>query len=174
MAETNETMGNRDSQHDDSFDNEGSGDEADDTGLVQNSPRPPRKISEKKRSDTAAFLLFVEKNRGQLSKKDKKEPRNDEEKSAAHLLQDIKGAKIIESPRDYQVELFERAKEKNTIAVLDTGKPCQSCSFAERGANRSGEQALGRLSSLLYYCGTPWGRNSKTAPTESRRGSPSS
>ncbi|KAF2719135.1 dsRNA-specific nuclease [Polychaeton citri CBS 116435] len=28
---------------------------------------------------------------------------------------------IIENPRDYQVELFERAKTQNTIAVLDTG-----------------------------------------------------
>jgi endoribonuclease Dicer len=28
---------------------------------------------------------------------------------------------IISSPREYQVELFERAKEKNIIAVLDTG-----------------------------------------------------
>ena len=29
--------------------------------------------------------------------------------------------KVIDSPREYQVELFERAKEKNTIAVLSTG-----------------------------------------------------
>lgn len=28
---------------------------------------------------------------------------------------------IISSPREYQTELFERAKEKNIIAVLDTG-----------------------------------------------------
>jgi endoribonuclease Dicer len=30
-------------------------------------------------------------------------------------------ATIISSPREYQTELFERAKEKNIIAVLDTG-----------------------------------------------------
>ncbi|KAI1433141.1 hypothetical protein GGR50DRAFT_670129 [Xylaria sp. CBS 124048] len=30
-------------------------------------------------------------------------------------------AAIISSPREYQVELFERAKQKNIIAVLDTG-----------------------------------------------------
>lgn len=29
--------------------------------------------------------------------------------------------KIISSPREYQLELFERAKQKNIIAVLDTG-----------------------------------------------------
>lgn len=31
------------------------------------------------------------------------------------------GRKIIGAPRDYQVELFDRAKAQNTIAVLDTG-----------------------------------------------------
>ncbi|KAK8105452.1 BcdcL1 [Apiospora kogelbergensis] len=30
-------------------------------------------------------------------------------------------SRVIDSPREYQVELFERAKEKNTIAVLSTG-----------------------------------------------------
>ena len=29
--------------------------------------------------------------------------------------------RIIASPRDYQIELFQRAKQQNTIAVLDTG-----------------------------------------------------
>ncbi|KAK8042544.1 dicer-like protein 1 protein [Apiospora phragmitis] len=29
--------------------------------------------------------------------------------------------RVIDSPREYQVELFERAKERNTIAVLSTG-----------------------------------------------------
>ena len=28
---------------------------------------------------------------------------------------------IITDPREYQVELFEKAKKQNTIAVLDTG-----------------------------------------------------
>lgn len=30
-------------------------------------------------------------------------------------------ASIIHDPREYQLELFEKAKEKNIIAVLETG-----------------------------------------------------
>lgn len=33
----------------------------------------------------------------------------------------LEDAPIISSPREYQTELFERAKRKNIIAVLDTG-----------------------------------------------------
>ncbi|KAI9045212.1 putative RNA helicase/RNAse III [Aspergillus affinis] len=45
----------------------------------------------------------------------------DAELSTAHLIakQDL-GVGILD-PREYQVELFERAKSQNTIAVLDTG-----------------------------------------------------
>jgi len=31
---------------------------------------------------------------------------------------------IISDPREYQIELFERAKNGNTIVVLDTGRGC--------------------------------------------------
>ncbi len=81
----------------------------------------PQNMAEKKRCDNAAFGAFVEKNREKWSKADIKAPEDYRVKSAARMFRDIEGTKIIESPRDYQVELFERAKEKNTIAVLDTG-----------------------------------------------------
>ncbi|KAI0595071.1 RNase3 domain-containing protein [Biscogniauxia sp. FL1348] len=44
-----------------------------------------------------------------------------EQKSMSWLVREAERAKIIASPREYQVELFERAKQKNIIAVLDTG-----------------------------------------------------
>ncbi|KAM4058838.1 ribonuclease III domain-containing protein [Hirsutella rhossiliensis] len=41
--------------------------------------------------------------------------------STARLIQSNEDRKIIVSPREYQIDLFERAKEKNIIIVLDTG-----------------------------------------------------
>ncbi|KAI0899860.1 hypothetical protein F4806DRAFT_454189 [Annulohypoxylon nitens] len=43
------------------------------------------------------------------------------EKSMHLLVREAESDKIISSPREYQVEIFERAKQKNIIAVLDTG-----------------------------------------------------
>lgn len=45
------------------------------------------------------------------------------EKSMHLLVREAESDKIISSPREYQVEIFERAKQKNIIAVLDTGTP---------------------------------------------------
>ncbi|KAI0022344.1 hypothetical protein F4780DRAFT_769771 [Xylariomycetidae sp. FL0641] len=47
--------------------------------------------------------------------------KDDSTRSVAWLVRDAEGRRIIATPREYQVELFERAKEKNTIAVMDTG-----------------------------------------------------
>ncbi|KAI2472966.1 hypothetical protein F4781DRAFT_443323 [Annulohypoxylon bovei var. microspora] len=44
-----------------------------------------------------------------------------DEKSMYLLVREAESEKIISSPREYQTELFERAKQKNVIAVLDTG-----------------------------------------------------
>lgn len=43
------------------------------------------------------------------------------EGSTVHLIAEQDFASVITDPREYQIELFERAKKQNTIAVLDTG-----------------------------------------------------
>ncbi len=46
----------------------------------------------------------------------------DEELSIRSLMSKHESAVIIADPREYQIELFEKAKQQNTIAVLDTGQ----------------------------------------------------
>ena len=72
-----------------------------------NAPAIPE--PKKKRGEDAAFLSWV-------SSQERKPRASSKEALVAYASQ-----KTIHTPREYQVELFERAKEKNTIVVLDTG-----------------------------------------------------
>lgn len=45
------------------------------------------------------------------------------------LMSKQNSKKIITDPRDYQLELFEKAKTQNVIAVLDTGRQSQMSSL---------------------------------------------
>lgn len=45
----------------------------------------------------------------------------DDEQTVHALVAQSQGIPIVKNPREYQIELFERAKKSNTIAVLDTG-----------------------------------------------------
>ncbi|CAK7220492.1 Dicer-like protein 1 [Sporothrix bragantina] len=93
------------------------------TPVVESVVAPARNHFQKKRADYDAFDSWLAKNRDNITKATRKvaEALCDEDKTSAALVREFESAKIIESPRDYQIELFEKAKQKNIIAVLDTG-----------------------------------------------------
>ena len=45
----------------------------------------------------------------------------DSELSMSKLIAKQDFASVLHDPREYQIELFERARDRNVIAVLDTG-----------------------------------------------------
>jgi endoribonuclease Dicer len=82
----------------------------------------PRKITERKRQiNAAADRHMQERAQKQLKEGNKLRPEEEAQQSTRWLVNQSENREIISSPREYQVELFEKAKEKNIIAVLDTG-----------------------------------------------------
>lgn len=84
---------------------------------------PMRNISEKKRQQNAIFSRWAAQKAETVTNEEVKEAlktTNDEVLSIRNLLAK-QDSNIITDPREYQLELFERAKEENVIAVLDTG-----------------------------------------------------
>jgi endoribonuclease Dicer len=82
----------------------------------------PRKITERKRRLNAIADSYMQKRtQKQLKEGNKVRPEDEAQQSARWLVNQSENREIISSPREYQVELFEKAKEKNIIAVLDTG-----------------------------------------------------
>lgn len=85
----------------------------------------PQQISERKRRRIAIANNHVLEVARESLKEDIKNnnSQNMEDQSARYIIDQAQSQKIISTPREYQTELFERAKEKNIIAVLNTGKP---------------------------------------------------
>lgn len=86
--------------------------------------RPASSITQRRRVQNAIFENWIASDAGQQALTKTKDPKivdpADEEQSI-HSLMANQGTQIIKNPREYQTELFERAKKENTIAVLDTG-----------------------------------------------------
>lgn len=81
-----------------------------------------KRISARKQKNAAIFDVFL-KEATKLPKTEKTSHVNDEAiQSTRWLIDQAEKQHIIESPREYQLELFEKAKKQNIIAVLDTGK----------------------------------------------------
>ncbi|UKZ82737.1 hypothetical protein TrVFT333_010533 [Trichoderma virens FT-333] len=75
-----------------------------------------------KRQQDLAFQDWLTKNQREITTSSKADlDRQLDKLSTISLVRDSFHQKIITSPREYQVELYERAREENTIVVLDTG-----------------------------------------------------
>jgi DNA replication protein DnaC len=85
--------------------------------------RRPYSVSEKRMAQNIVFDNYVVKKAKSICKairKDEVASAEDEQLTIDSML--AKGqTETIKDPREYQVELFERAKKENIIAVLDTG-----------------------------------------------------
>jgi endoribonuclease Dicer len=83
----------------------------------------PKTTKERKRLQNDIFAEFASKMSERITADDIKRVKSeekDENLSIKDLLAKQEANKII-NPRDYQIELFELAKNENIIAVLDTG-----------------------------------------------------
>ncbi|RFU77078.1 endoribonuclease dicer [Trichoderma arundinaceum] len=104
----------------DEFAPEGSED-ADQLAADEGSHAQTAPIAKKRRQDLA-FQEWLEKNQEEVTMASKRDlDRHLEKASTPRPLEDGTRKKIISSPREYQIELFERARDENTIVVLDTG-----------------------------------------------------
>lgn len=89
-------------------------------------PHAPNTLIERRRAQKRIFERWLVSDAGlealkpkaKTSKGDKDEA---DEVLSIQSLMAKQGQQIVKNPRQYQLELFQRARKQNTIAVLDTG-----------------------------------------------------
>lgn len=82
------------------------------------------KVSDRRRAQNMKFSSWLSQRAEKVTKEQVKtviENADEEMLSVRQLMAKQESNIIITDPRDYQVELFEKAKKQNIIAVLDTG-----------------------------------------------------
>lgn len=96
--------------------------DTDDDEHVADVPGPLLTTSQRKQAQKAVFEDYVrEKEESQLQERLQGEENSMHSVDDINLLASANGRRIINRVRDYQSELFARAKAGNIIAVLDTG-----------------------------------------------------
>lgn len=95
----------------------------DDEDDEESAPAPSKKklTARKMRINATVDRHMQDRNQRLLKEGVKVKPEDQTHQSTRWLVNQSENHRIISSPREYQVELFEKAKDKNIIAVLDTG-----------------------------------------------------
>ena len=96
-------------------------DDDDDRYRLTVNPSKPRKITEKKLRDHAVLQAWIAKTQREAAKSAIVTLNDPDKQSLTQLIHASENRKISATPREYQIELFEQAKEKNTNVVLPTG-----------------------------------------------------
>ncbi len=105
-----------------------SGDDDTDSDIDADIPHTahgPKTTSEKRRMQNGILRAFAENINAHITQREVEEAvtksENEEQLSIRDILAKQETAVRITNPRDYQTELYQRAKAENVIAVLDTG-----------------------------------------------------
>lgn len=87
-------------------------------------PKGRSRKTERQRRQNAIADSYLQDALHNPTKKHKLVPQDEANQSTRYIVHQAESQRIISTPREYQIELFERAKAKNIIAVLDTGEHC--------------------------------------------------
>ena len=115
QSQTNEVIGTIAEEIDDKDNEAYSGDEG--AEIV------PEPTEDQERSRERAILMsyIAQREKADIKKAKVVDAAAENQQSVRWLANNTGAGQIIATPREYQVELFENAKEENIIAVLDTG-----------------------------------------------------